>query len=99
MRGTTPTHKFILPFAVSRVAKAKVVYKRGDKVLIRKNTADLTMAGNEISVTLTRGETVAFPDSGAIKIQLEIETTDGKNLKTPVYLKYSDELLDEEELK
>ena len=98
MRGTTPTHTFTHPFDVSKVAKAKVVYKHGDKVLIRKNTTDCDMVESRISVTLTRAETVAFPDSGSVKIQLEIETTDGKNLKTPVYMKYSSELLDEEEL-
>lgn len=95
MRGTTPTHTFKLPFGTEYVAKAKVSYKHGDELLLRKDTADCKLEGNTISVTLTREETVKFPDDAIIKVQLEIETPAGDALKTRVYSLHASELLDE----
>lgn len=95
MRGTTPTHTFVIPFDTSMVAKAKVSYKYGGTVLFKKNTADCTMDGNKISVTLTREDTIKFPDNVRIKVQLEVETTAGESLVSKVFERYSGELLDE----
>ena len=98
MRGTTPIHTFYLPFSAEDIAKAKVVYKVDDQILVKKNTSDCKMESNSISVTLTREETVKFPDNTIVKAQLEVETKAGESLKTDVYKLWSSELLDEEKL-
>ena len=98
MRGTTPTHTFKLPFDVGIVKKAKITYKYGDSVILKKNTNDCTLEGNTISVKLTREETIKFPDDAIVKVQLEIETNAANCLKTVVYKLYSSELLNEEPL-
>lgn len=97
MRGTTPRVKYKLPQPLTSemVTKAKVTFKYAGKVLLIKNTADLTIKDNAVEVRLSRADTVKFPDDQYIKVQLEIETASGDVWKTKAQPIYSTELLDE----
>lgn len=95
MRGTTPQIIYELPFAADMVAKAKIVIKQGDTVLLRKDTADIKKEGNALWVKLTRGDTVKLPEDSRVQIQLEVETTGGDSLVTAPESVYTGRLLDE----
>ena len=94
MIGTTPTHTWTLPFDSSLVAKARVIYKQSGKEVLRKETADFTMAEQKLSVTLSQEETFLFDCRAPVKIQLRIRTTDGRALKTKPITKTPSECLD-----
>lgn len=95
MRGTTPKITYNLPFDSTLVAKAKIVIKQGDALLLRKGTADIEKKGSALSVTLTRAETVKLPEDTRVQIQLEVETTGGDSLVTAPRSIYTGQLLDE----
>lgn len=97
-RGTTPTHTFTLPFAASLVRSCRITYAQDGQVVLRKETGDCVIAGDAISVKLTQEDTFKFTDNSRIQIQLRVLTTDGTALKTPVYVKYAQECLDDEVL-
>lgn len=98
MRGTTPHLTFTLPFDASMVAKAKLVIKQGDTLLLRKNTADCALQGNTLTARLSRAETLQLPEDERVFVQLEIETPVGDSLVTAPVTLYTGQLLDEEAL-
>lgn len=98
MRGTTPTHIFNVSVPSDLIAKARVTYAYEDQILVVKNTADLIIGDNTITAQLSRDDTLTFPNDGTVEFQLEVETTDGASLKTPVFRKRSTILLNSEAL-
>lgn len=72
IRGTTPTHTFVLPFDTSVVKSAKVLYAQSDVVIFEKTSC--TMDGNTLSVRLTQEETLEFDCKKNVEIQLRILT-------------------------
>lgn len=98
MRGTTPHLTFTLPFEASMVAKAKLVIKQGDRLLLRKNTADCTLEDNTLTARLSREDTLQLPEDETVFVQLEIETTGGDSLVAAPVTLYTGRLLDEEVL-
>lgn len=59
-RGTTPTHRFILPFDIPEDAIVRVVYAQCDKVLIEKDISQCSIDKNIITVKLTDSDTLKF---------------------------------------
>lgn len=98
MIGTTPTYSWGMPFDVSRIAAARVVFKQGNKTILKKETGDLVMDGNKISVTLTQEETFLFDMNNSIRVQLRTRTNAGQALKTQVISLSPTECLDREVL-
>lgn len=98
MRGTTPSVTFTIPLKKEMIAKAKITFKQDNEILLTKHTRSCTIEDGKISTSLTREETLLFPNSKHIKMQLEIETPAGQSHKTRVYTIYSSELLSEEAL-
>ena len=72
IRGTTPTHTFVLPFETTTVKSAKVVYAQSDVAIVEKTSCD--MDGNTLSVKLTQEETLKFDCKKNVEIQLRILT-------------------------
>lgn len=85
-RGTTPTHTFEIPFDVSLVSKAMVIYSQNDKELFCKETSDCNMSGNIMSVTLTQEDTLKLDCRRLVEIQLRILTVTGEALASEVML-------------
>ena len=83
-RGTTPTHEFRLPFNVSQVKEAMVIYAQNDIEVFRKETDDCSMEGETISVTLTQEETLMFNHKQNVQVQLRILTTENVALASTV---------------
>lgn len=98
IRGTTPTHTFNLPFSTDLVTSARVIYKQGQKEILRKETADFVKAGKSLKVTLTQEDTLLFDCRLMVKLQLRVKTTEGAVLNTKPRLVSVEECLDEEVL-
>ncbi len=86
IRGTTPTHRFELPFSTDNVAEALVVYKQNDKEILRKTVRHCHMDGKALSVDLTQEETFRFCCNRKAKSQARVLTTDGKVWASPIVI-------------
>lgn len=62
VRGTSPTHKFVIPFPISNVAQIEVLYSQDGQVVLKKEFGDLEIddENNCIYVNLTQADTLAF---------------------------------------
>lgn len=98
IRGTTPKHTFTIPFDTSELDDVRVIYGQDDDVLFKKETADCSLAGNTISVTLTQEETLKFDASKLAQIQLRVQKKNGEVLSTDVMVSYVGKCLDTEVL-
>lgn len=98
IRGTTPKHTFTIPFDTSELDDVRVIYGQDDVVLFKKETADCSLAGNTISVTLTQEETLKFDASKLAQIQLRVQKKNGEVLSTDVMVSYVGKCLDTEVL-
>ena len=96
IRGTTPTHSFVLPFETSIVKSAKVIYAQSDAVILEK--ASCTMEGNTLSVRLTQEETLKFDCKKNVEIQLRILTEANDALTSDIITIDVARCLDEEVL-
>lgn len=70
--GTTPTHTFNLPFETSLVQSVRVFYAVGGKVILEKNTTDVTLEGSKVVVKLTQDDTLKFKGFETVEIQLQV---------------------------
>ena len=98
MRGTTPTHTFRLPFDTALLASARVVYKQGQREVLRKETEAFTKEGNTLKLTLSQEETLLFDCKGSVKLQLRVKTAAGQVLAMKPRIVTVDECLDGEVL-
>ena len=74
IRGTTPTHTFKIPLDAGGLKSVMVIYAQNNVEVFRKETADCTLDGNSISVTLTQEETLKFNHRNHVQIQLRLLT-------------------------
>ena len=85
IRGTTPTHTFILPFDAKTIDKIKITYSQLDKIILTKTDKDITINKNEAVVVLTQADTFKFSDkNGAVSIQIRVLTTGGDALASKI---------------
>lgn len=96
IRGTTPTHIFRLPFSVLAIQDVRVIYAQRDEQILVKETADCTLEGNRISVTLTQEDTFKFDHSKCVQIQVRVSTAGGQALASQIKLIDVDKCLDDE---
>lgn len=77
-RGSTPTHKFYIPFSVDVIDKVLIAYAQNDNVLFVKEVDSSKMDGQSITVKLTQDETLLFDCfKRIVQIQLKIKTLGG----------------------
>lgn len=86
IRGTTPTHVFTLPFDVSVIKTAKVIYSQRGEVVLTKCGDDLRMEGNEIRLTLSQENTLSFTCTDNVSIQLRVLTTANDALASDIMI-------------
>lgn len=85
IRGTTPTHTFVLPFDSTTVDKIKITYSQLDKEILTKTNKDVTFDGDNVIVTLSQAETFRFSEkNGAVSIQVRVVTTGGDALASKI---------------
>lgn len=101
IKGTTPTHTFILPFDVANIKQCKVTYAQNDSEVLSKNAVDCTLTENKIIVELTQEDTLKFDASQNVQIQLRVLTQEDKALASkiavrPVYKVLNNEVMSSE---
>lgn len=78
IKGSTPTHKFNIDFDTSFIAEVEIVYAQNDEQIFVKETKDVSLDGNTISVTLSQEETLKFDCyKRFVQIQMRVKTTEG----------------------
>lgn len=97
-RGTTPTHTFTLPFDVSLVAKARILYSQNGAPVLTKEGSDITMVDNTLSVKLSQEETFKFDYNKYVEIQVRVLTQTGEVLASNIVPVSVGQCLEEEVL-
>lgn len=97
-RATTPTHEFTLPFDAAMVSRFLLTYKQGDKIILEKREADMSVEGNTWSYTLTQEETNLFATTDAAQAQIRVLTPSGNALASEVMAVVVDPVLNDEVL-
>lgn len=83
-RGTTPIHRFRLPFDTGGVTRAKVLYAQDGQVVLEKDMEQLQLQGREILVRLSQEDTMVFDSACKAEIQLRLLTTEGTALASRI---------------
>lgn len=84
VRGTTPTHKFTLPFDTGIVKTVKVLYAQDDIVVLEKEGEACNCSGNTVTVKLTQEDTFKFDCNKFVQIQVRVITQDDNSLVSEV---------------
>lgn len=98
-RGTTPTHRFTIPFECSLLKEIRIYYKQGDEVILVKETPVCKCEDCTITVDLTQEETFLFNCTKNVSIQLRVLTKQGQSLITKPKVVDVGECFSEEVLK
>lgn len=84
IRGTTPVHKFELPFDTADISTVRVIYAQGNSVLLEKSTEECRLDKQSIRVRLTQEETMLFDHRYKAQIQVRVLTKTGSALTSDV---------------
>lgn len=99
MRGTTPIHYFELPISVDKIRNLSIVYKQGNRKVLRKERKDCTLENEQVILQLTQAETLKFSDNVDVDIQIRVLLEGaGNTLKSDVFSVSAGECLDDEVL-
>lgn len=62
IRGTTPTHRFFIPFPISNISQIEVSYSQCGEIILTKylNDLEIDSENNLIYVNLSQDDTLAF---------------------------------------
>lgn len=96
IRGTTPRHTFTIPFDTDTIKEVRIIYAQGDEQMFVKETADCTLSGRDIIVTLSQEETLKFDASKLVQIQVRVLTDTDSVLSSDVMVAYVGKCLDTE---
>ena len=93
-RGTTPTHIFTLPqgMQTSTFSDVYITYSQMGRVVTEKEKDDLTIAENEIRVTLTQEDTLQFLP-GKVEIQIRVKTVSGNAFASDIVVTSAQKIL------
>ena len=95
IRGTTPTHTFVLPFSVDLLADLTVTYKQKRRVLVKRTMEECELWDNVVAVTLTQEESLSFLPDEIAEVQIKIFSEGGDVLASPRYRLGVEDVLDE----
>ena len=76
-RGTTPTHTITTDLDLTEAAVIFLTYKQCKHVVCEFERDRLTVESDQIQVTLTQAETLAFDDRKDVDIQIRARFPDG----------------------
>lgn len=96
IRGTTPTHTFKLPFNTDIIKSVRIIYSQCNCKILHKNTEDMNIKDDTITLKLTQEETLRFKYGMPVKIQLRILTTSDDAMNSNIIIDTVDECLDDE---
>lgn len=97
--GTTPLHIFKLPFDTSLIHSVRISYEQNKKIVLTKETEEITMHENKMAVRLSQEETLLFHHLVTVRVQLHILTQSGDALVSRIKHVPPYVLLDRREIK
>ena len=98
IQGTTPTHRFTIPFDAAVISKVRVTYAQREKVLLTKDETECSLDGNVIELKLTQEETLLFDEFSSVQVQVRVLTTAGDALASDLIRVPCGAILDKEVL-
>ena len=113
IRGTTPTHVFLVDISLENIDKLYVTYKQNKNTIVEKTLDDVEIDNDAktISVHLTQAETLLFKDlhwsalhpnlnskDDKIQVQIRIKYDDGTALASNIILLPIDDILKDGEI-
>ena len=84
IRGTTPTLSFCLPFDVSLIKVASIVFSQNDEIKLEKTLDDCTIEDTTLTVKLSQDETLTLRDGIYTEIQIRVKMTSGDALASDI---------------
>lgn len=76
IRGTTPTHIFILPIETKIIKSLRVSYQQNNEIVFEKTENDVTLLGTSIKLKLSQEETLMLAENVPVQVQLKVLTSD-----------------------
>lgn len=97
--GSTPTHKFFLPFNTNVIKAVLISYAQKHKVVLRKRTAECNFEDKIISLKLSEKDTFCIDDAiPSVDVQIKIKLITGDVIVSrPIRISVQ-ECFDEEEV-
>ena len=83
-RGTTPKHTFYFGYELPEINALFVTYAQDGETVIEKNLADVEIAGDRksLSLSLTQEETLAFNEGTQVEVQIRFKDSEGSAYST-----------------
>ena len=83
-RGTTPTHIFNVDLDLTDAEVLFITYRQSGKTVVEKTIEDCEITTEEIRVTLSQTDTLAFSVNGQVEIQIRAKFPDGATVACQV---------------
>lgn len=97
IRGTTPTHEFVLPYPKEIIKDLRIIYGQNKKALFVKTAEECYFGEGVVSVKLTQEETFLFNPGKKLYIEIRVRLINDEIVSTedPIILRVLD-TMDEE---
>ena len=96
IRGTTPTHTYILPFDSDQIKAISITYSLKKEPIIKKSLKQCELSGNLVRIFLTQEETLQFQPDTIVEAQIKVGSKDGNVLVSQTYYLKIESILDAE---
>lgn len=97
IRGTTPTHRFALPFDGGKIKDLTVTYCRDNgEVVVKRRLGECEITENVVSVTLGQLESLSFQPDEIVEVQIKLSIDGGNVVASPKYRIAVEDALDTE---
>lgn len=98
IRGTTPTHRFYLPFGRDEIRALRVTYAQHGEVVLVCEGDDCRIEDGMVELLLTQEQTLRFGADAPVQIQLRVLTDKGEAYASRILIAQVGECLDGEVL-
>lgn len=96
--GSTPTHRFILPFSEEEFSALEITYSQHRCVVLQKNERECVIEGNTVQVKLSQEETFEFKADVNVEIQIRVVASNGEVFVSDIFTVSCDRCLSDEVL-
>ena len=83
-RGTTPTHIFKTKVDLTEATEMFITYEQDGETVVEKSIEDITIEPEQLTVTLSQTDTLAFSTLGEVEIQCRVKMPAGEVLASQI---------------
>lgn len=102
IRGTTPTHRFALPFDPAEMKELLLTYAQDGAIVLERRGEELSFSGRDgdwaVSHRLTQSESGLFRPGEPVRIQLRVLTQNDEALASEIVTVRVEDVLNDEVL-